>query len=115
MTAPRWDDPGPVVPRSSQSLSYSPVLRVDPGRVEGMVGRLEGVISRLVELENQLDPVFVAPPGQDPVSRNVATQAVSMVEAARIFLSSWRGQLVDSAEALLAQGQGYQSVDQAFS
>ncbi|GAA2878014.1 hypothetical protein GCM10010472_39740 [Pseudonocardia halophobica] len=112
MTAPRWDDPGPVVPRSPQSLSYSPVLRVDPERVEGLVGRLEGVIRELAMTEVRLASfMFVAAPGNDEVSRNAARQAVSMFEGARSYLGEWRRQLIEAKEALESQMAGYVSAD----
>jgi hypothetical protein len=114
MTAPRWDDPGPVVPRSSQSLSYSPVLRVDPERVEGMVRRLEGVIREVAMVEVSLKAVgAVDAPGVDAVSRNAAAQAVKMVEGASSYLADWREQLVLAAEAVRRQNAGYLAADNA--
>ncbi|MEU7813348.1 PE domain-containing protein [Pseudonocardia sp. NPDC049154] len=114
MTAPRWDDSGPVVPRSALSLSYSPVLRVDPERVEGLVGRLEGVIEQVALVEVALRTIgAVRAPGLDAVSENAAAQATRMVEVSRSFLAVWRGQLVAAAGALEKQRDGYVTADNA--
>ncbi|MFC5948292.1 PE domain-containing protein [Pseudonocardia lutea] len=114
MTAPRWDDPGPVVPRSAHSLSYSPALRVDPEKVEGLVGRLEGVIDQVWTAENSLRVIgAVEAPGADPVSCNAATQAANMLEGSRAFLSSWRDQLLKAVDALRSQGESYKAADRA--
>src|SRR5690349_7537882 len=112
MTAPRWDDPGPVVPRATQSLSYSPVLRVDPERVEGLVGRLEGVIREVAMSEAHLGAIgSIDAPGIDSVSRNAAVQAVSMIEGAISYLRIWRGQLMVAREALIGQRVSYANAD----
>ncbi|MCE3556131.1 PE domain-containing protein [Pseudonocardia sp. RS11V-5] len=112
MTAPRWDDPGPVVPRSAQSLSYSPVLRVDPERVEGLVGRLEGVIREVAVVEANLRTLnAVRAPAADVVSINSAAQAGKMVEASRVYLASWREQLIAAAAAIKKQRDGYLAAD----
>ncbi|WP_425569562.1 PE domain-containing protein [Pseudonocardia yuanmonensis] len=114
MTAPRWDDPGPVVPRSSQSLSYSPVLRVDPERVEGLVRRLEGVIRKVAEVERSLDVLFVAAPANDPISRNASNQSSAMIDNARSYLAKWRQALIAAGAALASQSHGYVATEDAF-
>jgi hypothetical protein len=114
MTAPRWDDPGPVVPRSAHTLSYSPVLRVDPERVEGLVGRLEGVIDQVLAAEDSLRVIAaLEAPGADSVSRNAATQAARMVEGSRSYLGVWREQLLLAAHALRCQRDSYHAADRA--
>ncbi|MCE0765605.1 PE domain-containing protein [Pseudonocardia kujensis] len=114
MTAPRWDDPGPVVPRSAQPLSYSPVLRIDPERVEGMVGRLEGVIREVAEIERTLDVLFVAAPANDEVSRNASKQSAAMINHARAYLARWRQDLMVAGAAVAAQAQGYAATEGTF-
>ena len=51
MTAPRWDDPGPVVPRPTRSLSYAPVLRVDPQQLHRLHAIAENLAERITEAE----------------------------------------------------------------
>jgi hypothetical protein len=115
MTAPRWDDPGPVVPRSAHTLSYSPVLRVDPERVEGLVGRLEGVIREVALVEASLSKAgVVRSPGADPISQNAALQAAKMLEGSLSYLANWRQQLINANEALLKQREAYLSADRAL-
>lgn len=115
MTAPRWDDPGPVVPRSNLSLSYSPVLRVDPERVEGLVGRLEGVIREVALVELSLRTIVaVAPPGRDEVSINAAMQSAAMIEKSGSYLADWRRQLQVAVTALRRQSSGYETSEQVM-
>jgi hypothetical protein len=102
------------VPRSAHTLSYSPVLRVDPERVEGLVRRLEGVIREVALVEASLKAVgAVDAPGADHVSRNASAQAAKMVEGASSYLARWREQLVLAADAMRSQRTAYLAADKA--
>ncbi|MFR9805392.1 PE domain-containing protein [Pseudonocardia sp. RS010] len=114
MTAPRWDEPEPVPTRLPYTISYSPVLRVDPEMVEGLVGRLAGVIEEIALTEARLQSFMsVTPPGNDEISRNAARQAAKMVEGATRYLADWRSKLIQAGAALRVQSKSYVGSDRS--
>jgi hypothetical protein len=90
------------------------VLRVDPERVEGLVGRLAGVIRDVAMVEVHLESFMsVTAPGNDEVSRNAARQAAKMVGGAARYLGEWRRQLIFAEAALRSQLAGYTEADRS--
>jgi hypothetical protein len=86
-------------------------LRMDVEKARGVVRELESLADNVADLNQGLRLWHVAPPGSDPVSRNIAVQSDRMLAAGRDYLASWHNDLHSAIIALNQQIDSYEDVD----
>jgi hypothetical protein len=116
MSPARWDDFGPVVETIARpSSGGGQALSVDPERIGELRRRLATLVDTVATVRDDLQAIRVAAPGNDPVSRNAAMQAGSMMEASHVYVESWLKSLTAAILALDRQVDSYQNADEVAS
>ncbi|MGQ0573823.1 MAG: PE domain-containing protein [Pseudonocardia sp.] len=108
----RWEQARAEIARGGATGGGSGGFLVDPERAQVAIAQLDAALQDIRQALAGFETArFVEPPGQDPVSLNLAEQMREMDRRAGEYVQAWAGQVELFRDAVQAQVDSYRRVD----
>ncbi|MGQ0575348.1 MAG: PE domain-containing protein [Pseudonocardia sp.] len=108
----RWEQARAEIARGGATGGGSGGFLVDPERAEVAIAQLDAALLDIRQAMGRFrHQNVVEPPGQDPVSVNLAEQMREMDRRAGQYVQAWAGQVELFRDAVQAQVDSYRRVD----